>query len=539
MTETSPLDALEQRIATDTMSVEDRARLLRTRDLLVAQGHAEAGRLDDAEILLRDALERQLADAPEDPDLAWFYATLAVVLVRAARYEEALETARAARRVADRLVASDDPIHVTVRDCAGRAALVLGYYEDASLDLDDVLERLGPSDPIREATLAEASARAHFHVGRFDEAGARASRAAARYVDGGSGIGALRARLLAAQCVFQAGDAPAAETLFRETIGALERALGADAFECARPLEALAAILAETGRPAEGWRVARRAVGISRRSGGDDALETADALATAGLVAARWHETGGEDETLARAVASLELSRETYLRRSGVQPDRTVSLVLALMLTEGHEFERAADVLVELAFDEVDSGVVDATRALAARSSAAGDALFACEVMRTLRRTTARALGPTHPATAFVSAGLATLLLEGGRYEEAEREYDRAVVDLEASGFAADAAIDVAINLAILLWRRGEVARAEDRFARAMAWEPDAAATPRRAACLERAALDLAADGATAAARSVAEAWTRLCDRTLGDDDPETARARLARERLEIGSLDE
>lgn len=526
------LALIEAEICSGQLGERDREKLLRIRAMLVATSMAESGLVDDADILLRGALDAQLADDPDDPATAWYLATLGVVLVWAERYEEAWEAASAAREIADRRVPADDPVHVTIRDCAGRAALVLERYEESDRDLTEVLDRLGPGDPAREGTLSEAAARARFHLGWYELAAEAADRAAVAYALAGPEhlLAAIRSRLLVGQSLAQLGRSATALRVLEDAVGRLERECGAGAPELARPTEALAIVLAEAGRGDEAWRLARRVVAMRRRDDGEFGLETADALFTAGLVASRAYEGDRSDHTRDRAVRCLSESTSVIRRHQHVRAPRALGLVLGLLCVDSGDLERAADVLLDLVDDEIDSGVVAAVRALATRASSRDEGLIGAELVRALRRRLSRTYGEDDPATLLVTADLATLLAADGLYDAALREYRRAVSALEASGLLTGAAFDIVLNYALLLWHCGESQLAASTFARALDRLAPASedARARTSDCLEQMVEELRSRGDLAASDSAASAWVAYAEAALDRDDPRHARACVA-----------
>lgn len=526
------LARIEAEICSGRPGPHERERLLRVRSLLVATTMAESGLVDDAEKLLRGALDAQLADDPDDPAAAWYLATLGVILVWAERYEEAWEAASAAREIADRKIAFDDPVHVTIRDCAGRAALVLERYEDSERDLSEVLERLPPGDPAREGTLAEAAARARFHLGWYSEAAQSADRAASAYARAGSEhlLAAIRSRLLCGQSLAHLGRIEESLDVLADGVDALECALGAGAPELARPIEALAIACAESGRVDEAWRLARRLVAMRRRDDGEFGLETADALYTAGLVATRAYEKDARVVSLDHAIECLDQSADVIRQHSHSGAPRALGLILGLLLVERGDLERAADVLLDLIDREIDSASVAAIRTLATRASARGEGMLGAEVVRALRRRLGNACGPEHPATILVTADLATLLAGDGLYDAAIREYERAVSAIEASGLLTGAAFDIVLNFSLLLWNRGDVDRAARTFDDALGRlePPSAEAAARASDCLEGMVTDLLSRGERECAERCAQAWVAYAEVVLPMDLPRLTRARTA-----------
>lgn len=517
------LQELETGLESPSLADADRARLLRIRDLVTAQGCAEDGRLADAEALLRDALAAQVDAAPDDAETAWYLATLAVVLVRLDGYEEAYELASAARAIADRLVPIDDPIHVTIRDCAGRTALVLERFEEAARDLCIVVDLVDETDPFREGTLAEAAARALLPLGRTRAAlamAARASNAYGRASEEGE-VGCVRARLLCGQLLFQMGDAQRAIDALSGALRDIDRVFGPAAPESLRALEALAIALAGAGRHTHAALVGDRLVRARRARCGDTSVEAADALLTAGLLDAWWYESEPDPDRLRAAITALDRAEASFTRAGWPAPPE-LALVRGVLETDAGDFARAADTLFNLLDEGVCPPVIDAVRALASRAAAAGDRGLACEITRTLRRRLSRVLGDRHAVTIFVSAGLATLLVEEGRTEEAEREYSNAVRLLDETGLLEEVGFDIALNYALLLWERGRPDAAEQLVGRVTAGltAESSEAGSMRSECFERMRRALESKGDTVGAHSVAAAWRIYLERTAAPDDP-------------------
>lgn len=520
------LAVIDAEIRNGRQDATSRNRLLRVRSLLVATALAADGKLAEAERLLREAIEAQVADDAHDPSLAWYLATLGVVLAWGGRFEEAFESASAAGAIAAEKVPSDDPVHLTIHDCAGRAALVLGYYDEADRYLTQALA-IVTQDVEREAVLAESAARARFHCGRYESAAHAAAQASTVYAAAGPpfAVAAIRARLLYGQALAAGGFRDRAVRMIGEAIDRLEREVGPGASELARPLETLAIATAGSGQFERAWRLVRQVVAIYRRDDGREAVSTADALYTAGLVAASDYEAGSGEAARDRAIACLAESARIVGVTPGTRSPRALGLLLGLLLAGRGEFEPAADALLDVLDQEADSAVAAAIRELAAIAAAAGQGLLGAELIRALRRKLGRTYGAGDPATLLATVDLATLLASAGLFDAALYEYRRAMPALEAVGLLTGVGFDSAINYALLLWRDGASSEAERVFAGAVAADlPSSLAARQRAAdCLERMYAELRET--EAGAESVRSAWIGYAASALPPGDPSALRA--------------
>lgn len=404
-----------------------RARLMHT----IGTIHRQLGLLDEAEQLLREALElRQTELGPDQLEVADDVAQLAIVLAEQGRYDEAEPLFRRAAELARRNLPPDDPRIATALNHLASLFGLQGRYDESSQILREVVDvrirAFGEDHP----SVAQSLARLAGNLGRQG-----------RYEE--------------------------AESAYRRAIAILEDAHGADHPIVAATLSNFASILDESGQTAEAESLLRRALEIKETVYGADHPAIADTLYNLANVSHRLGRTDDEEAALGR---TLRIRRATLGEDHPKVGDTLNSLgnlrrAQGRLDEAGEHFRRAVEIW-ESAYGPDHVNLVYGLNSYGHLKLAQGRPTEAVPLFERAAEIADLRLTPDHPERAHTLAGLGRARLELGDPETAEPLLRRAYeIRLDLRGPDDESVVETrrALSAALRALGRAEEAAALER----------------------------------------------------------------------------
>jgi eukaryotic-like serine/threonine-protein kinase len=391
------VEALQKSAGKVDQSFTNEPLLAATARQAIGTTFAGLGRLDDAEPLLKKALEaRKAALGPTSPEVAESLQELAGVDRTRGRYDEAVEKHREVLAIRERLDGPD-------------------------------------SEPMAEALTALTQTL--FLKGEYDEAEKLAQRALSirRKLDGQRSAKAADSLYVLAKAVSAKGDYPRAEGMVRECLAIQRETKGLESIEVAQTLNDLAVIRVLRNDLKEAEALYRESLALNRKILGEEHPEVASTLENLGGVLFR---TGRQKETL------KILDEVLAIRRKGLGDDslavaRTLhnrSVVQSrageLAAAEAGFRESISRLRQALGADHPEMAQAHANYARLLRDKK--DYPAAEKELREGLAIAVRKLGPEHAATAGYELDLGDVLALEGRFAEAEPLLKRGFAAAEA-----------------------------------------------------------------------------------------------------------
>lgn len=276
--------------------------------------------------------------------------------------------------------------------------------------------------PEVRAQLMATMGQAYYGLGLFDESRAQLEGALAlrRRLLGDEDPAVLRGINYLAMVRLDAGDAVAAESLYRAVLPARRRVHGARDPMVARTLNGLGLALLAQGRAESAEPLVREALAIDRASAGNP-LELAQSLNDLGRVLMERGDHAGAEQAFREAVAW----RQGQLGEGHPEVDNAVSNLAGALAARGEHGEAARLLAGVVARKRrtMGAGHPDFASDLARYAGvlhAAGDTGGVESLYREALAVHRRAYPRGHPATARTLLGLGRLLLDRGDLQGAE-----------------------------------------------------------------------------------------------------------------------
>jgi len=377
--------------------------------------------------ILEDAANRIRVRLAKQPIVrAYLMASIGDVYRNLKNFEKSAPLLEEALRIQLAELGEDHVDTARTRDELGNLFREMGRYEEAEVELRKALEArlriLAPDDPdiaLSENNLGLVLTR----MGRLDEAQEWLEKALALR----KRIYGERHRMVAYTLAnlgsvrYRRGDPQGAVKLWRESLAMREEVLAPDHLDIAQNLVNLGVALRAVGNDTEAESLYRRALEIHLRQLPEKHKDVAQNMILLGAVL---RDTGRLSEARDLFERAISIQREVL---SPDHPDVGMSLnnLGDLLLEEGNpeqardRFDEALGIL-RRAFPGDHRNVAYTLSNLARAQWGTGDGEAAARSYREAQEMYARLLGETHPYALLMEDRLAAVLVELGRYEEAE-----------------------------------------------------------------------------------------------------------------------